>query len=120
MKYEEYVKQYGEVTYNNKRYALTERAYLDNCKCDALFMANAIDKDGNEYLVIWEPTKQWKLSCEYSNIAANISLLHDHEKAEAERRMKEIEAEIEAVGGFVNIDDDEYACDWEAPWGVIS
>ena len=30
MKYEEYVKQYGEVEFEGKKYALTEDAYCDN------------------------------------------------------------------------------------------
>lgn len=119
--YEEYAKEYGTVTYNNKRYALTERAYLSfgSFSGDALFMASAIGEDGKEYLVIWKPNKQWELSYEYSDIVSQIALFHDYEKEQAERRMAEIEAEIEEMGGFVNIDD-EYACDWEAPWGVIS
>jgi hypothetical protein len=117
--YKEYAKEYGTVTYNNREYALTESAYLDNYNCEAVYMANAIDEEGNDYLVIWKPTKQWELSREYSNIESHIALLHDYEKEQAERRMKAIEAEIEKVGGFVNIDD-EYACDWDEPYCIIS
>jgi len=68
MKYEEYVKQYGEVEFKGKKYALTENAYCDNYKDGIRYFARAIDKDGNEYEVHWETTYQWDLSNEYDKL----------------------------------------------------
>ncbi len=115
MKYEEYVKQYGEVEFKGKKYALTENAYCDNYKDGIRYFARAIDKEGNEYEVHWETTYQWDLSNEYDKLENMLKCEPDPDERERiKARLEEVEAEIEKIGRVCTTDESN-ACNWYKP-----
>lgn len=115
MTYQEYVKEYGEVEFEGKKYALTENAYGDNYMVDQFrYFAHAIDEQGNRYRVMWETTYAWDISREYDMLEHNLEMQPDpYERERIKERLAELEEEIKEVG-YINADE-HWACDWDNP-----
>jgi excisionase family DNA binding protein len=58
-------KEFGAVTFDGKEYTLTQNAWLTHTQgldgiADNHYLANAINQDGNEYNVYWNPVEGWE------------------------------------------------------------
>jgi hypothetical protein len=58
-------KEFGTVTFEGKAYTLTQGAWLTHTQrldgiADNHYLANAIDQEGNEYNVYWNPVEGWE------------------------------------------------------------
>lgn len=74
---------------------------------DFAWTAFAVDKDGNEYKIVWLPTEAWVLAEKFAQA----------EIAGDEELMAEL---IEENGGdnFVDVQDQSNACDWDVPYEI--
>ena len=85
-KYEEYKKEYGEVIFEGRKYALKEEPYMDQYELRGWEMteynANALDEMGDLYYITWDTTTEF------------------------DKKLEEEELQF--------IDESE-ACDWENP-----
>lgn len=62
---EDMQRQYGTVDFDGREYTLTEQAYLYHAQglddiADNHYRANALDDEGNEYFVYWNPIEGWQ------------------------------------------------------------
>lgn len=94
---------------NLNELTITHDATVDNIGTngDVAWTGFGVDKDGNEYKIVWLPTEAWVLAEKF----AKAEIAGD----------KELMAElIEENGGdnFVDVQDQSNACDWDVPYEI--
>lgn len=119
-------KDHGTVNYEGKTYRLTQDAFVNNVGTSGeyAYYAHAIDDKGDEYLVTWTQTEEFrKVDADYCLAMSlvderNHRPLYKDEQAEYDRLVDE--------GYIVNntpyppslLDDETLACDWDNPIDV--
>lgn len=108
--------QNGSVSFEGKKYIITDQAYCDNYGTDGevRYYAHAIDEDntGNSYKVTWQTTLKWDRSCELARMEEAANYSNDFTAAEDERFLELKEMTL------CDIEDESNACDWDSPINV--
>ena len=76
MTYEEYKKENKEITFEGKKYAIIEYAdlytYEQNSRGMVEYTARALGKDGKEYYVKWEITREFAHQLQEAGIMESV------------------------------------------------
>lgn len=128
--YEAMKATYGSVEYEGKEYAMTEHAHIENVGVgDAAYFANAIDKDGEKYVVQFDILPEYEMRGELMGLQQerNESQRHGEDISEAmAQRIESLCRELnitnyDASDPYSLFDvqlEEEFACDWYAPADV--
>lgn len=113
---EELEKVMGTVEHEGKILYLTQQAYADNYQDGVAYHANAIDKEGNTYKVIWLTTDEWDMAVEYENLKNYIDNAKRYGEEVSQDDLDRFN-ELDQMD-MIDVCDESNACDWDKPYSI--